>query len=186
MGTPRHVRFGATVYVHPFSHGGYLPVSGPEEAVPADGLLAAYRELGLDHLQFYPDARYLDEELGDLLPWLAEHGIPFHLNVETMDNAIFAGATKTGKNNGAYHLFAGWLNLGKRGEVIAQKGDEFEMATRFAGGIYLPLDLEPWNDWTVIGPDRHAFWTANAEAIAIPTGLKEQTFPEIPIVAIAW
>lgn len=110
-------------------------------------------------------------------------GKAVHLNVETMDNVILAGATKTGKNNGACHLLAGWLRLGKRGEVIAQKGDEFEMATRFPGAVYLPLDLEPWNDWTVIGPDRHAFWTANAEAIAIPTGLKEQTFPEIPIIA---
>jgi len=116
-------------------------------------------------------------------------GRPCRLDSEEMGSVVLLGKPGSGKNVAARVMAHGLLQLpqGYRFEVLAQKGDEPAETMLFGDGLYVPLPMEPVNDWAPIGPEPEAFWMAVAEAIAIPKGLLEQTWPEISkIVAACW
>ncbi len=56
-------------------------------------------------------------------------GFPVELNVSDMGHTLILGPTKSGKNNCAYQIGKGGLALGRRFEVIGQKGDELKRLT---------------------------------------------------------
>lgn len=77
-----------------------------------------------------------------------ELGFPVELNISDMGHTIILGPTKSGKNNSAYQIGKGGLKLGRRFEVIGQKGDELNAVNLWPGGLYLTVQRYPWNDWT--------------------------------------
>lgn len=111
-----------------------------------------------------------------------EQGFPVQLDINETGNILIIAPTKKGKNITARVIARDYLRLGKRFHVIAQKGDELNEVNLTTNSIYLPYQLNPWNDLDPIGSDSMAFWESTGDAFSIPKAIAPQTQPEIPLI----
>lgn len=110
-----------------------------------------------------------------------QHGYPVEFDIQKVVNVLIVGATNTGKNIFGRNLAKGILCCNRKYQVVGFKGDELNDVKLSPNSIFLPIQSDPCNELVPPpGVNRTAFWTAQAEAYAIPKLIAAQTQPEIP------
>ena len=110
-----------------------------------------------------------------------QHGYPVELDIQEVVNVLILGATKTGKNITGRNVAKGILCCHRKYRVVAYKGDELNDVKLSPNSIFLSIQRDPCNELVPPhGVNRTAFWTAQAEAYAIPKWIAPQTQPVIP------